>query len=59
MVGHLSKRLAKIIPFFLHGSNDNSCKVEVTLKKVNFGDGEGLQTLVNFILLEMQNTLTS
>ena len=59
VVGHLSKRFTKTISFFRHGSNENPCKAEVTVKKVNLGDGEGLQVLVNFILLEMQNTLTS
>ena len=47
VVGNLSKektgRFAKTITFFLRGSNENSCKVEVTGKRVNSGDGKGLQ----------------
>ena len=47
VVGHLAKRktgrFAKTISFFLRASNDNSCKVEVTGKRVNLGDGQGLQ----------------
>ena len=47
VVGHLAKgktgRFAKTISFFLRASNDSSCKVEVTGKRVNFGDGQGLQ----------------
>ena len=46
VVGHLSKwktsRFAKTISFFLCGSNENSCKVEVTGKIVNLGDWEGI-----------------
>ena len=33
----------KTILFSLRGNNENSCKVEVTGKRVNPGDGEGLQ----------------
>ena len=47
VVGHLSKgktgRIAKTASFFLRGGNENSCKVGVTGKRVNLGDGEGLQ----------------
>ena len=47
VVGHLSKgrsaRFAKTISYFLRSSNENCCRVEVTGKRVNFGDGEGLQ----------------
>ena len=46
VVEHLSKgkacRFAKATSFFLRESNENSCKVEVTGKRVNFGDGEKL-----------------
>ena len=46
MVGHSLKgkagRFTKTISFFLHGSNGNSSKVEVTGKRVNLGNGEGL-----------------
>ena len=48
VVGHLAKgktgRFAKTISFFLRASNDSSCKVEVTGKRVNLGDGKALQT---------------
>ena len=51
VVGHLAKgktgRFAKTISFFLRASNDNSCKVEVTGKRVNLGDGYGLQIPCN------------
>ena len=51
VVGHLAKgktvRFAKTISFFLRASNDNSCKVEVTGKRVNLGDGHGLQIPCN------------
>lgn len=51
VVGHLAKgksgRFAKTISFFLRTSNDNSCKVEVTGKRVNLGDGHGLQIPCN------------
>ena len=44
VVEHLSKgktcRFAKAVSFFLRGSDENSCKVEVTGKRVNLGDGE-------------------
>ena len=51
VVGHLANRktgsFAKTISFFLRASNDNSCKVEVTGKRVNLGDGYGLQIQCN------------
>ena len=51
VVGHLTKgktgRFAKTISFFLRASKDNSCKVEVTGKRVNLGDGHGLQIPCN------------
>ena len=47
VVGHLSKgwsaRFAKTVSYFLRGSNKNCCRVEVTGKRVNLGDEEGLQ----------------
>ena len=47
VVGHLSKgrpeRFAKIVSYFLRASNENCCRVEVTCKRVNLGDEEGLQ----------------
>ena len=47
VVGHLSKgrsaRFAKTVSYFLRASNENCCRVEVTGKRVNLGDGEGLQ----------------
>ena len=47
VVGHLSKgktgRFAKTISFFLRVSNLHYCRVEVTGKRVNLGDGQGLQ----------------
>ena len=47
VVGHISKaktgKFLKTILFFLPGSNENSCKVEVTGKRVNFSHEEGLQ----------------
>ena len=36
-------RLAKTISFFLREGNENSCKVEVTGKRVNLNNGEGFQ----------------
>ena len=49
VVGHLSKgrspRFAKTVSYFLRPSNENCCRVEVTGKGVNLGDGEGLQIL--------------
>ena len=47
VVGHLSKvrsaRFAKTVSHFLRASNENCCRVEVTGKRANLGDGEGLQ----------------
>ena len=44
-VGHLSKgwsaRFAKTVSHFLRASNENCCRVEVTRKRVNLGDGKG------------------
>ena len=42
-LSELSESFAKTVSFFLRASNDNSCKVEVTGKRVNLGDGQGLQ----------------
>ena len=46
VVEYLSKgrsaRFAKTISYFLRASNKNCCRVEVTGKRVNLGDGEGL-----------------
>ena len=46
VVGHLSKgrsaRFTKTVSYFLRASNENCCRVEVTDKIVNLGDGEGL-----------------
>lgn len=51
VVGHLAKgktgRFAKTISFFFRASNNNSCKVEVTGKRVNLGNGHGLQIPCN------------
>ena len=47
VVEHCSKersaRFTKIVSYFLRASNENCCGVEVTGKRVNLGDGEGLQ----------------
>ena len=47
VVGHRSKgrsaRFAKTVSYFLRTSNEDCCRVEVTGKRVNLGDGEGLQ----------------
>ena len=47
VVGHLSKgrsaRFAETVSYFLRASNGNCCRVEVKGKRVNLGDGEGLQ----------------
>ena len=47
VVGHLSKgrsaRFTKTVSYFLRASNENCCRVEVTGKRVNLGDGEGQQ----------------
>ena len=37
------QRLAKTVLYFLGTSNENCCRVELTGKRVNLGDGEGLQ----------------
>ena len=46
VVEHLSKgksyRFAKVVSFFLRGSNENSFKIEVTGKRVNLGHEEML-----------------
>ena len=43
VVGHLSKgrsaRFAKTVSYFLRASNENCCRVEVTDKRVNLGNG--------------------
>ena len=39
-----STRFTKNVSYFLGASNENCCQVEVTGKRVNLGDGEGLQT---------------
>ena len=63
VVGHLSKgrsaRFAKIVSYFLCTSNENCCRVEVTGKRVNLGDREGLQFPAYFIFLEKQNLLVN
>ena len=47
VIEHLSKRrsarFAKTVSHFLRASNENYCRVEVTSKRVNLGNGEGLQ----------------
>ena len=47
MVGHSSKgksaRFAKTVSYFLRASHENCCRAEVTGKRVNLGNGEGLQ----------------
>ena len=47
VVGHLTKgktgRFSKNVSFFLRASDGNCCHVEVTWKRVNLDDGEGLQ----------------
>ena len=47
VAGHLSKersaRFANTVSYFLRASNENCCRVEVTGKRVNLGNGEGLQ----------------
>ena len=47
MIGNLSEgrsaRFARTVSYFLRASNENYCRVEVTGKRVNLGDGEGLQ----------------
>ena len=44
VVEHLSKgksyRFARVVSFFLRGSNENSFKIELTGKRVNLGHGE-------------------
>ena len=67
MVVYLSKgktgRFAKnySISLFLRGSNENSCKVEVTGRRVNLGFAMEMEPkyLINFFMLEIQNTSTS
>ena len=47
VVGHLSKgrsvRFVKTVSYFLRASNENCYRVEATGKRVNLGDGEGLE----------------
>ena len=47
VVRHLFKerfaRFAETVSHFLPASNENCCRVEVTGKRVNLGDREGLQ----------------
>ena len=47
VVGRLSKgcsaRFAKTVSYFLRASNENCCRVEVTGKRINLGEGEGQQ----------------
>ena len=47
VVGHLSRErsahFTKTVSYFLRANNGNCCRVEVTGKKVNLGDGEGLR----------------
>ena len=47
LVGHLQKektgRFAKIIFYFLHACNLNTCSVEITGKAINQGDGKGMK----------------
>ena len=47
VVGHLSKgksgRFAKTISFFLRADDTHNCHIKVTGKRVNLGDGQGLQ----------------
>ena len=54
VVGHLSKgksgRFAKIISFFLRADDTHSCHIRVTGKRVNLGDGQGLQIPCTLIL---------
>ena len=49
VVGHLSKgrsaHFSKTVSYYLRASNESCCRVEVTGKRVNLGDGEGLQIL--------------
>ena len=46
-VGHLkswlNERFVKIVFHFLKGDNNNCCRIEVTRKGCNLGDGEGTQ----------------
>ena len=63
LVGHLSKgktsRFAETTSFFLCGGNKNSYKVELLGKERTFAMRKDSKYLVNFILLDMQSTLTS
>ena len=49
VIGHLSKgrsaRFAKTVSYFLRARNENCCRVEVTGKRVNLSNGEGLQII--------------
>ena len=51
IVGHLSKsepgRFTKTRSYFIRANHGNACKIEVSEKRVNLGDGEGLQILCN------------
>ena len=52
VVGYLSRGgsacFAKTVSYFLRVSNEKCCRVEVTDKRVNLGNGEGLQFSPNF-----------
>ena len=47
IVGHLplgkNRKFAKMIFYFLRADQDAKCKVVITGKEVNFGDGDGMQ----------------
>ena len=47
IVGHLNKensgRFAKTIFYFVRANHGNACQVEVRRKRVNIGDGQGVQ----------------
>ena len=45
--------------YFLHASHEICCRVEVTGKRVNLGDREGLQILCILHFLENQNLLVN
>ena len=49
VVGHLPldkyRRLAKMVFYFLRADQDAECKVVITGKEVNLGDGDGIQVL--------------
>ena len=61
VIDHLKKgktgRYAKIVFYFLRANPINNASITVTGKRVNFGDGQGLQISAQFYSREKKNIL--